>query len=269
MKENQYEHKTPGLGIPVPGDNDCIWPDVEMRKWTIIENLLMGASRATPNCLFKEGSMSVKPDGDKFKAVMVAAGGDPSAEGLTGGNYFLAPSTLEWTGLEAGNSYLLYLVGSQATILDPSQVRPASSTTGLGSSRAVLVAAVSLRGETVLDMRPKGKVIAGKMGLHMSDSENPHGEILRQSVLEAGKLSVGGDEVKLPQVMELKSGGKNGVVLEAKAPVKFALAQGCAFGVGEISVGYHGSDSKVEKPECFVVYNAGNEGVPIRVIIFF
>ena len=45
MKSKQYKLRTPRLGLPVPGYKAHIWPEIEMMRWQIVENLLLAGPR--------------------------------------------------------------------------------------------------------------------------------------------------------------------------------------------------------------------------------
>jgi hypothetical protein len=261
---NQYKQKTKVLGIPVIGYKDGIWPELEMKKWTIVENMLLAGLKGMKNCIFEEGDLSIIGD----KVILQATGESGSVEGIVGGAYFKGASRIEWYLPKDMTKCLLYLKGTTQTHIDPSIVRTAVSSIPL-SGRAVLSAAVDVKNR-VLDRNPDGKVVAGDIARHMSITTNPHGEKLVQDEIEAGKLTVAGKDV-MPEVVELKTAGKKGIVLTAQRSVSFA--QVCRCGkisgeMGEVSVGYYGSDKKAVNPEDFVVYNSGDTGVSARALIF-
>ena len=52
-----YKQKTPHLGIPVVGNRDRISPDVEMRKYTIIENMLIAGTQGLTEVVFDDGEI--------------------------------------------------------------------------------------------------------------------------------------------------------------------------------------------------------------------
>ena len=54
--KNKYKQATKYLGIPVPGWQDGIWPDLEMMKWQMVENMLMASMRGSVNSIFRENT---------------------------------------------------------------------------------------------------------------------------------------------------------------------------------------------------------------------
>jgi hypothetical protein len=74
-------------------------------------------------------------------------------------------------------------------------------------------------------------------------------------------------------VVDFESAGKDGRVLDIGGARKVLWAgvqrrSGVAEGtVGEVSVGYHGLDTNVDKPSEFAVYNAGDAGQPMRALV--
>jgi len=264
--KNQYKQKTPVLGIPVVGDKDGIWPAVEIKKWTIVENLLLASMKGIKNCIFQEGDLSLQGD----RVVLQAIGQSPSGEGVVGGAYFKAAPRVEWILPEGPSLCFLYLRGSAKTYEHPSALRPVASINRLNGS-AVLFATVDLE-HMKLNTRPEGKVYSGDIAKHVGDSKNPHGETLIQDEIEVQRLTVAGKQMRAPEVIDFKTAGEKGVVLTAESPVSFVQVsrRGELQGkkAGELSVGYFGSDQKVVNPEDFVVYNDGDAELQARALIF-
>ena len=187
-----YKQKTKRLGLPVVGYDDPIWPELELKKYQIIESMLLAGLKGAVNAVFDEGDMTVKKGDDgKFSVVLSATGAHPSATGSSGGAYFEAPSSVVWDGLDDGYSYFLYLKGSRRTFEEPSDVRPVSSTRRMPDSTSVLMARVDLKGGvSFLDRYPEGKVNARDLAAHVTDSENPHGEAVVQDGIMVRKKIV-------------------------------------------------------------------------------
>jgi len=291
-----YKHKTPHLGIPVVGHRDRIMPDVEMRKYTIIENMLIAGTQGLTEVVFDDGSYSLEEDGGEY-AVSVKAGGTyPSMHGIVGGFYFKAASKVCWSGLRPDHAYYLYVKATPSTPHDHSSVRLAASTVLLGKG-SLLMAYVDLREEVPeVDTRPDGKVYSADVARHASDSVNPHGVRMEQDELVVTRdLAIGagaavsvGDESfqgaefaaalnvlmgRRVEVVDFESGGEKGVLLKAGSTVRFAQAQergapgrdGPA--AGGIGVGYYGDDETVDSESEFKVYNHGAEGLPMRALV--
>ena len=172
-----YKQRTKCLGIPVVGYGDKILPELELKKYQIIENMLMAGIRGELNAVFDEGQMVVRRgENGKYVVVLSANGVSPSVHGTVGGAYFLAPSTVSWEDLNDGTTYFLYLRGSPKTFSDPSMVRPIASERRLMDKGSVLMAVVDLRADNpVLERNPDGKVNARDILKHIKDYDNPHG----------------------------------------------------------------------------------------------
>jgi len=297
MNEKKYRQRTKVLGIPVVGHGDSIWPETELVKYQIIENMLMAGTRGVKNCLFEEGDLKLERNADgEFSVVLRATGSLPCAVGLIGGVYFDAPSRLEWGGLKAGKQYFLYLIASPKTIVEPSLVRTISSEFEKKdmAKSAILISIADLRGETpVLDRYPDGKLYAKDLARHVSDSENPHGESMEQDELiirknlvldaqngagltirtEQGSATLSAASL-VPRVLECVSGGVKGTSLSAGGKVGFVMVGRMSGGqdglkLGETYVGYYGADTSVVDESSFVVYNTGDTAIPLRVVIFY
>lgn len=291
----KYKQKTRRLGIPVVGYNDVIRPEMELKKYQIIESMLLAGLRGAVNAVFEEGDATIRKREDgSFSVLMSATGARPSCTGSVGGAYFEAPSSVSWEGLEEGRSYFLYLRGSQKTFEDPADVRTIAAERRLQDSVSVLIARVDLGGDKPsLDRYPDGKVNARDLAAHVVDSENPHGESMVQdrlvvkkrisidplAVFEIGSVNMeAGVLVEMMSknrsaVLDFKTGGGEGVVLDAGGKVSFVSVSRLATGkltkalVGEVAVGYFGKDSKAATEGQFVVRNSGDVGVDMRALV--
>lgn len=297
MNEKKYRQRTKILGIPVVGHGDRIWPETELLKYQIIENMLLAGTRGVRNCLFEEGDLKLESrDNGEFSVILRATGNTQCAVGLISGYYFEAPSQLEWNGLKAGKRYFLYLAGSAKILTEPSFVRTISSEYEKKdmAKSSILIATADLRGETpVLDRYPDNKLYERDLVRHGKDSKNPHGESMEQDELIIRKNLVldaqsgAGVTIRMaqgsatlpatsliPRVLECVSGGSGGVSLSVEGRVGFVMAGRMSGGdkslkLGEISVGYYGSDTSVGKETSFTVYNDGDIGIPMRLVIFY
>lgn len=245
--KNQYTHKTKVLGLPVPGDEDSIWPEVEMKKWQFVENLLLAATRGLQNCVFTEGDFSVEGKPDGTVSVVLRALSGTAATGIAGGAYFNIPSQIRWDGLSKDRNHYLFLCPSNKTYSNPADIRAVSFPFDQKLKRQLLMAVVVQQdGNPVLDTHPDGKSYADSLS----------GPALMMS----------------PSIQSFQTGGKNGVLLNAGGKVSFV--QVCKIHsdteqeMGEVSVGYFGEDDKVISRNQVVVYNSGNLGIPARAMIF-
>lgn len=293
MNEKKYKQRTKVLGIPVLGDGDYIVPEVELRKYQIIENMLLASTSGIKNCLFSEGDLALeKAANETFIVVLRANGGSASATGIIGRSYFSAPSIVRWEGLVVGKRYYLYLVGSPKTLVEPSMVRPVVSEFEKKEVLGILMGTVDLTGPAgILERVPDGKVYARDLMRHISDDENPHGEFLLQDGLVIRKKMVLDEQAEieirrfneellipsgclLPQVVDFMTAGKEGIVIKFGAKVSFVNAcrmagQAAEKTLGEVSIGYYGKDEKVLDNKSVVVYNTGDTDIFMRAIVFF
>lgn len=295
--KNQYKQATKYFGIPVPGWKDGIWPELELLKWQMVENLLLASMRGAVNAIFREGNMAIRQEADgSYSVRLTAASNEPSCQGSVGGAYFDAPSAITWSGLQAGQSYYLYIKGSTKTFHDASDVTTVASPTRLVTRYVTLVAKADLMTEKpTLDRNPPGKVNARDLAQHVLDYANPHGEKLTQDELLVSKrlaigdgndaileFDVNGQVTAMPlskfvsaltstrTFTDFVSGGTNGVTLTATGKVVYASVVRTKpddRAAGEVVVGFHGLHPAVKSPNQIIVWNSGAEGVAMRAML--
>ena len=282
---NRYRQQTKMLRLPVVGDGDRFDPALELRKYQIIENMLLAGMKGLRNCLFSEGDIILQKQPDGTFTVSLLAG----ATGIVGGAYFSSPSQMQWAGLQTGRTHYLYLTGTPNTIVDPSQMRTAQTehrNKDMENS-AILMAKVDLRNEPSLDRYPTGKLYSRDLAKHSSDSDNPHGESMSQDELIVRKKLVlsaqdgAGLEIRvkdgsvfipaasiIPSVMDFTTAGPSGAAMTAMTPVAFVMVSRVHTGdltakLGEVSIGYDDANN-----QCFSVFNTGDAGILMRALIF-
>jgi len=301
---NGYSQKTPLFGIPVIGKGNKLRADLEMRKYRIIENLLVAGTQGVKCCVFDDGDFMVESETDDTCRVHLrATGASPSAHGTVGGAYFRATPEVCWEGLSKGFKHFLYLRGDNRTFENPAAVRLVASQRELDSDSCVLLAVLDLRGDTVLDEYPDGKVYSADLARHVQDCENPHGRTLGQDELvvrQLMRLHSGGDNAEmevlvdgeaakfsagaLPEAMSVISGRKVTVV-----DFTTAGPEGCTVRVdgagtvtcvcahrrgriegrlGETSIGYFSDAGEATAPDEFVFHNDGDAGITMRAAVF-
>lgn len=295
--KNQYKQATRYFGIPVPGWKDGIWPELELLKWQMVENLLLAAMRGNVNAIFREGDFRISQESNGTYSVRLSAtGNEPSAQGSVAGAYFDAPSSIVWSDLEYGKAYYLYVKGTTKTFQDCKEISPVASITRLTTQYATLIAKVDLTGETPsIDRNPPGKVNARDLAQHVLDYDNPHGgklsqdEMLVRNHLAIGdgndadlEFDVGGEISHFPlsrmvaglkttqKVVDFISGGSKGVVLTAGGRVVYASVVRTSPDdkvAGEIVVGFYGLSPKVVSPNQVVIWNSGEAGIAMRAMI--
>lgn len=290
-----YKQKTPHFGIPVVGKRDRIMPDVEMRKYSIIENMLIAGTQGLNEVVFDDGDYHLDEDGDQFVVNVRAGGTYPSIHGIVSGFYFRAPPRVRWEGLRLNHFYYLYIKSTPNTPHESSSIRAVSSTYKLGKG-SLLVATVDLRGEIPLvDPNPDGKIYSQDVARHASDSSNPHGRRMTQDELviskvlslgEDAQIEIGGTLIPIvtfmetvaslggrrTEVVDFDSAGKDGVLLRASSKVFSVQVQRIVTGsfedsIGETGIGYFGEDDNTDEESEFVVYNTGASGIPMRALV--
>jgi hypothetical protein len=290
----RYKQKTPYYGIPVPGKDDVIDSELEMRKATIIENMLRAGTYGVTEVVFEDGGYSLERDGENFLVRLQANGQSPSATGLLEGFFFHGPPEIRWEGLVAGQKYYLYLKSMLAMSYQNDAVRAVAVTSPL-RSRALLLATLDLTvDDPVVNAAPEGKIFSRDLARHASDSTNPHGRKLVQDELmvnhlelpEGSTIMAGGNAVSVGvfaqmaadiagrkvEIVEFLSAGPNGAVLKASGRVFHVEVQRVANGPlngiqGEIGVGYFGVDDNVDEETEFAVYNTGQDAIPMRALV--
>lgn len=247
----EYKQRTKILGIPVVGHKDGIYPEVELRKWQLVENFLLAASRSLRNCIFEEGAWGIKEEADDTFTVMLsnnASMAAPSVSGVIKGTYFCGGPTVSWVGLQAKKRHFLYLNITRETRLNPKSIRAYSSDMKATGWDSMTMGILDLTGEKpVLDKHPEGKVYA--------DSMAAPGRMLH------------------PEIVDFRSEGKKGFLVSSQRKIAFVQVSRMYAGswdgiLGDVAVGYYGPDESVENGQQAIVYNSGDSGIPLRAIIF-
>ena len=296
MSKNQYKQATKYFGIPVPGWKDNIWPELELLKWQMIENMLIAAMRGNINAVFREGNSMIMQEGDgSFIVKFLATGNEPAIQGSVGGAYFEALSIFQWTNLKAGSFYYLYVQGNNNTFQDAKDVCAVASTTRLSTSYVTLVATADLTQESpVIDRNPVGKINARDLGQHVLDFDNPHGDkVVQDEILVRNRLAIGEDNdavididvngklynvpvskvvesLKTKQVfVDFVSEGWTGAKICGEGTVKFvSIMQLENFSVSNEGVyfGVYGKDPEVKSKD-EVIVRTGSSGVAMRAML--
>jgi len=297
---SSYKQMTPHFGIPVVGKGDKIQGDVEFRKYSIIENMLIAGTQGLSEVVFDDGDYKLVENGEEFEVNVRAGGTYPSIHGIVAGFYFRAPPRVVWDGLKKDYFYYLYIKATPNTPHENSSVRAISSTYEL-NNKALLVATVDLRSEPpVVNPNPDGKIYSSDVARHASDTSNPHGRKLEQDELLIKKVLSLGEEAHIEiagslipvstfsqtaaslagqktEMVDFQSGGPDGVVLKVSGKVRFVQVQQrwdskanfelAEIRVGDVGIGYFGENDDVDSEREFVVYNTGGEGLPMRALV--
>jgi hypothetical protein len=293
---NKYKQATKHFKIPVLGWEDNIWPEVEMKKWQMVENMLIASMKGAVNAVFREGDMRLtKEKNGSYTVKLSATGNEPSVCGTVGGAYFDAPSSLSWSDLSYGKTYFLYVEGSTKTFQDDHSIVALASTTRLTNQYVTLIAKVDLTDEPLIDRNPVGKVNTRDLSKHVLDNDNPHGDKLIQDEIWIRNRLVIGDEndadielevngtvynVPVSRIVEsLKtrtvfvdfiSGGTEGIQIEGLGNVKFAqvIKTNVESGyLGDVSFGFYGDDKTVINQSNIKVFNSGEAGIELRAML--
>jgi len=292
MKERSYKQQTKFFGIPVVGDNDRIWPEVELKKYQIIENLLLAGLKGMQCCIFNEGDLALEKKQDGlFRAVLRPTGIHPALEGIIGSAYFAATDTLIWDDLPAGKVFYLYVVRTPHTFADEKSIRTMYSEFEKPSKLAILMGVVDLKGNPTLNRDPVGKIHIHDLEQHASETENPHGAaVVQDELLIRKKLFLGdGQDIDIvirtgneqitvpsacliPEVANFVTSGIGGTVVTTSARVAFVQTSRMSGAegkkVGEVSIGYYKQNPKVADERSFVVYNDGDSGIPMKALVY-
>jgi len=302
-----YKQTTKRLGIPVLGNGDHIYPEVELRKYQIIENMLLAGTKGIRNAVFDDGLFSLSSETDStFVATLMATGHEPSAKGIVAGTFFEAKPSLSWSGLKKGYFYFLYLRATNDIFMDASAVAEMSSLYTLEGDNVLLATADCRSDQPVLNPYPEGKLYSEDLGAHLCDVENPHGRVLIQDdlyirnklalhspegeqaqvevlvdgkpvLVPAGALAAAALELAGRKVVTIDflSAGSIGRIVSVPDVGKILFVQVCrrfsgsfSDSLGESAIGYFGEDQMLHLANEFSYYNSGDGDIPVRALVY-
>ena len=294
-----YQGRTQFYGIPVPGKGEKISSAEEMRKANIIENQLIAGTKGILCCVFEDGEYTVElaEDGEKYNAHLFGTGDNKALIAIVNGGLVVASDSVTWEGLRPRRVYHLYVQWTEQLYADETAFVPQAYNTTRDPLVTTLLylAKVDLTGDTpVIEREPDGKLYSGSIEYHVQDDTNPHGSvqwqekmvILKELAFERGS---GDDRVLVPVITERNAGefqkittvvdgdsaGLVGVdvAIDGANEILFAVVSqrytGTMNFLGNVSVGYYGQDEKVRSRDAVRVYNDGEVGVPIRVMVTY
>lgn len=256
-----YKNKTPKLGIPFMSKGEVLSEQSERMRAIIIENQLIAARKGVQNCVFDEGTYSIKDN-----TVVLSQQGRYAFEGIVSGWYCAVPDRIVWSGLKLGRINYLYLKAGMTTAMNTSHVQAISKdTTPYQKEHDVfLVAVLNKTGE--LDTHPEGKYYANDLLRHCIDNVNPHGNEIIQDSIVVKKIK--SHDVCRAKVIKQQSGGKNGVILgipEGVDVVSVDVIEECqdkpTFELGQVAVWI--------RDDSFTVFNDGKVGIPMMVTLWY
>ena len=307
MNPTCYKKATKRLGIPVHDYGDRLIPEVEMKRFQIIENFLLAGTHGVRNAVFDDGMFTIVRETDTTYSVSLRATGHaPSAEGMVGGAYFYASPILTWIELKKGYVHYLYLRGL-SSVFENADAVVAISAIHPVEGDGVLMAIADCRNEPpTIDTNPDGKIYSEDLGAHISDVENPHGRtVIQDELYVRGKLAlhspegdsavvevlVDGKPVEVPAsalagaalelagrkvvTVDFTSAGPIGRVVEVSDVGKILFVQvsrryvGKLEGaLGESAVGYNGEDQQIHLANEFSFVNSGDKDIPLRALVY-
>jgi hypothetical protein len=297
-----YKQRTKYLNMPVVGLGDRIDPKQELKRYQIIENMLIAGTQGVKCVVFDDGDYRVEKETDNtYMVSCLATGSMPCATGMVNGAYFNAHGQIRWEGLKKGTQNWLYITGGPKTFEDCTAIRTTSVKRDLGSRNShLLMGYIDLRTDKpVLNIYPDGKVYSDDVARHALDNTNPHGRSMIQDELIIHNNLQLGDEEHTPVIsaytggekkefpidsvaaavsslagqrvlfVDFETGGDEGILLSVEdgLNILFASPQGSSLSVGNFAVGYEGSDGKVDKSNEVMVYNNGDIGVKCRLMV--
>lgn len=266
-----YKRKTIHFNIPVLTRGDVVSDSEELRRAQIIENQLIAANAGSPSCVFEEGSYRVRYDEDKdnFTVILHSTGASVALRGVVNGSLVQTENNVEWSDLDAGHEWHLYVRWTPKMFENPERFRPFASERVLpaANARVLYLAKVDLRGavkknlemtlknNTFVDRRPQGKVYKKDLSEHVGD------ETLHHKMF----------------VVDVDSKGQRGVLVQVhKATCIISVdvhqrvcSGGFVGGLGALAVGYNGEDEDVTADNQCKIYNQGKAGVPLRAVIIY
>ena len=209
-----YQYKTGFFGIPVPG-KEALKSSVEKKKWTIVENQLVAATKGVYCAVFEDGEYRVIDNVDgTYTVMLVGTGHEYALMGILNGGLVFTEQPVVWEKLQKGKTYWLYLVHQQGQYLDPSDFLPDAKNIKVedGVNQFLLLARFDGNTATV-DSCPPGKVYSTDIPAHMNDANNPHGEKLtQQTVLLDNLLHRRVDNRGVVSETTLYDGNGNGLI---------------------------------------------------------
>lgn len=290
-----YSRKTSVFGIPVIGPRQPMELAEELRKYTIIENLLLASSKGVRCCVFQEGFYSVhKNNENTFTVSLVAIGSATALTGIVNGGFVNAKDSILWPNLKVGTQYHLYVVYQPGLYEDASHFSVVASEEILHDKNGLYLYLATSDGSSV-NTYPDGKVYSFDVALHGNDNINPHGTEVIQDVLNINEkmvISENADIIAkglttvdkslitavndaisqqnhLVEFVDFKTTSTTGTTLSVSDDKKILavnvhqiVVEDKMMEVGEIGVMY-------VSPNTITIYNSGASDVSMRAVIYY
>jgi hypothetical protein len=255
-----YNKKTEFYGIPILCEGQSLSEKEETKKFNIIENQLLGATKGVMCCVFEEGSYHISKEDEKsFSVKLVPTGKSVALEGIVRGGYCLSKEKIVWGDLKKGRVYHLYVMHNDKLYQDEyafSVTKKEHTPWDKNLNNYLYLAKVDLTKEKpVIDSFPDGKVYANDIASHATDKTNPHGLELYQDTIVVKKLVFEDESGRRIDLFSSKGGGVlNDTVYDKYKEVKSR----------DVVVTKKGKEITV-KESIFNTDSKGKEGVEISV----
>lgn len=209
-----YKYKTEFYGIPIVAEGQRLSEKEEIKKFNIIENQLLAATKGVMCCVFDDGDYDLIDNVDgTYSVMLISTGQSVALEGILRGGYCYSKEPIVWQGLRKGKVYHLYVSYTDRLYADETAFDVTFKETVAWPHNLMnylYLAKVDLTGENkIIDSNPDGKIYANDIACHVNDVSNPHGNELHQDTLVVKKLVFEMNDGK--QVVLLDSDG-NGIL---------------------------------------------------------
>ncbi len=211
MATHNYLNQTEFGYFEYLGFGDRIWPDVENQNWQTVESMIMAMN--PENYVIAHGSYAyagTATPGNLFTVTLSQNGLDAPFEGGISRLYWKISGDIVWefTPTSTDETWYLFLepVAGAIDPTDPASLlklsaksltNPATNPYDAQDMKdKILMATVAIvSGNVTLDSSPDGQLTTNNFLSHVLDSEDPHGETLTQTNLEAKSLTIKGSQV--------------------------------------------------------------------------
>lgn len=216
---NSYKNKTEFYGIPVIGKDQRLSEQEELKKFNIIENQLLAATKGVMCCVYEEGCYHLVDNIDgTYTVMLMSTGQNVALEGVVRGGYCYSKDPILWEVLRKGRVYHLYVAYTDKLYQDEYAFAVTSAEIPWAKDlmNYLYLAKVDLtQNEPILDTNPDGKIYSNDIACHVSDKINPHGEEVMQDSLIIKKLVLQKDDGSNVVLLNSSGGGVlNGLIGE-------------------------------------------------------
>ena len=264
-----YSNLTDHFSLPYMKSGDVLTEEGESLQWKVVDNLLYAFAMGLTNMILREGSYSVTQDIDDNYHLTIEPLSGVSFAGVINKRLCLSNETKTSTSLSIGAINYVYATYQFSVDLEPSTFTLVPSIETSSSITKLLVATIDMTGESPIIDTTTEKTYSTSISSHMNNNINPHGTVLKQSVIECNQgdfVEMDTEELTIKNLSiypsiytTLVSAGSTGVTWsEAGMTPKFATVYG-EESVGEIYWSISGS--------VLTIKNTGATGVTMNVKI--